>query len=373
MKKYFLIIAVMALALTACQSVQYKEPANAALNSVENLKVDLDVRNITFTWDEPEGVEEVYIYRNGKLVETVPAGVKTYFVFREVANTDVLYTFKVRKGELVSDGITRTIHIEYDGNAGVAFVQLGGATAQEQKAKAWFEVNYVSKELGQVVDTEVLKGITADGTSTINLDRYSTLWIAVEGRSDMPAEMDDAVIQGIRRFVAAGGKLYLTADAYRLLVPMLRLPEDKMPEAVDNTAVEGTGDWGLNCFMHKRLDYRENAFFAGLVDADGKVMLQNSPNRSNNNHLWNIGGASAMNSWNNAAYGYIYATVAGDNSAQYGALAYLEKFGCSDGVILTGTVVVNFLPAYQWVEGNDYQHNLERLTQNILEEIRIVK
>lgn len=373
MKKVLFIIALVVCALVGCQSVQYEQAANADFSSVQNLQVNMDVRNITFSWEEAEGVEEVYIYRNGKQVETLPAGVKTYFVFREEPNVDVLYTFKVKKGDLVSEGITQTIHIQYDGNAGVVMLSLANPTAQEQKAKAWFEANYVAADKGQLVEAAVLKDITFDGSSSINPDRYSTLWIAMEGRTELPAELGDEAIQGIRRLVAAGGKLYLSGDAYLLLSKMLRLPEEKMPQAIDNTTVEGNGDWGLNCFMHKKLDYREHAFFKGLVDTDGKLMLQNSPQRATDNHLWNVGGASAMNSWNNAVYGYMYATVAGDDNAQYGGLAYLEKFGCSDGVILTGTIVANILPGYQWVEGNAYQSNIEKLTQNILEEIRIIK
>ncbi|MGN0236075.1 MAG: hypothetical protein ACI4BD_07195 [Paludibacteraceae bacterium] len=373
MKKILSIIAVAILLLAGCQSVQYKDAANMSISSVENLQVNLDVRNITFLWDEAEGVEEVYIYRNGKLVETLPAGVKTYFVFREVPNEDVLYTFKVKKGDLVSEGITRTVHIDFDGNAGVTMLELGNPTGQEQMALTWFENNYVSADKGQVVKSETLKGITSDGASTINLDRYSTLWIAIEGRTEWPAELDNEVVQGIRRLVAGGGKLYLTGDAHQLLLTMLRLPEEKMPQAIDNSIVEGNGDWGLNCFMHKKLDYRENAFFQGLVDAEGKLMLQNSSKRSNANHLWSIGGASTMNSWNNAVYGYMYATISNDDNAQYGGLAYFEKYGCSDGVVLTGTIVTNILPGYQWIDGNAYQSNIEKLTQNILEEIRIVQ
>lgn len=373
MKKLLSVIAVAIFVLAGCQSVKYKDAANIDLNSVENLQVNLDVRNITFSWEEAEGVEEVYIYRNGKLAASLPAGVKTYFVFRETPNVDVLYTFKVKKGDLISEGITRTVHIEYDGDAGVIMLELGNPTAQEKMAKAWFEENYVAKDKGQVVKADVLKGISSDGSSTVNLDRYSTLWIPMEGRTEWSAEVDDEVVQGIRRMVAGGGKLYLTGEAYQLLSLMLRLPEEKMPQAVDNTAIEGTADWGLNCFMHKKLDYRENAFFQGLVDADGKLLLQNSAKRSSSNHLWQIGGASAMNSWNNAVYGYMYATISNDANAQYGGLAYFEKFGCSDGVILTGTIVANILPGYQWVDGNDYQSNIEGLTRNILEEIRIVK
>lgn len=359
---------------TACQDVKYVEPANAHLRSVLNLTLSADVRNLTFTWDEAEGVDEVYVYRNGKQVATLPAGQKRYFVFREKANEDVLYTFKVRSGELVSDGLTHTVHIDYDGQAGVTFVQLPGATAQEQMARAWFEANYVASGKGQVVDLDQVRAITLDGESSINFDRYSTIWLPVEGRAELPAELDAAAIKGLRTLVEGQGKLYLTGDAYQLLVPMLRMSADQMPQAVDNATIEGAGDWGLNCYMHKKLDYRELAFFRGLVDAEtGKVMLQNSPDRSTANHLWSIGGASAMNSWNNAVYGYMYATISTDSNGQYGGLAYLEKFGCTDGVILSGTIVANVLPAYQWVESNSYQANVEQLTRNILDEIRIVK
>lgn len=359
--------------LTACQNVKYAEPANANLSSVQNLTLTTDVRNLTFTWDEAAGVDEVMVYRNGKLQETILAGVKSFFVFRETPNEDILYTFKVKSGDLVSEGITQTVHIDYDGNAGVTFLALSNATAQEKMARAWFEANYVANGKGQVVDAATVKGITQDGKSTINPDRYSTIWLPIEGRAELPAELDAEAIEGIRTLVAGEGKLYLTGDAYQLLVPMKRMAEEKMPTAVDNSTIEGNGDWGLNCFMHKKLDYREHAFFAGLVDANGKLMLQNSANRSTANHLWNIGGASAMNSWNNEMYGYMYATISSDASAQYGGLAYLEKFGCSDGVILKGVIVANLLPAYQWVEGNAYQSNIEKLTSNILEEIRIVK
>lgn len=374
MKRVLNSILLMALMmLSACQNVKYTEPANANLKSVENLKLTQDVRNLTFTWDEAAGIDEVYIYRNGRQVETLMAGVKTYFVFRETANEEILYTFKVRKGDLVSEGVSTTVNIQYDGNAGVSFLTLTNPTDQETKALAWFREQYEATGKGQVITVEQLKGISLDGSSTINPDRYSTIWMALDGRETLPTEMDKEAIAGIRTFVEGEGKLYMTGAAYQLLTPMLRLDESQMPVAVDNSTVEGSGDWGLNCFMHKKLDYRENVLFAGLVDANGKLPLQNSAKRSTANHLWNIGGASAMNSWNNNAYGYIYASISTDASAQYGGLAYLEKFGCSDGLILNGSILVNILPGYQWVEGNTYQANIEKLTSNILESLRIVK
>lgn len=359
--------------LTACQKVKYTEPANKALSSVQNLNVQMDVRNITFTWEEAAGTEEVYIYRNGRLVETLKAGVKTYFVFREIANEDVLYTFKVRKGDMVSEGLTKTIHIDYNGNAGVSLLTLASPTEQEQKVLTWFKEQYVATGKGQVITPEQLMGITLDGSSTINPDRYSTIWLALDGRETLPEEFDEDVISSIRTFLVGEGKLYLTGAAFELLTPMLRLEESQMPEAVDNSTIEGTGDWGLNCYMHKKLDYRTHEYFAGLVNENGKLPLQNSTKRSTVNYLWNIGGAASMNSWNNEVYGYMYATIASDADAQYGGLAYLEKFGCADGVVLNGCILVNILPGYQWVEGNTYQNNIEKLTSNILESLRIVK
>lgn len=366
-------IAAIATLLTGCQNVHYTDPANAALSSVQNLTLKQDVRNLTFTWDEAEGISEVYIYRNGRLVETLKAGVKTYFVFRENANEDILYTFKVRKGDLVSEGLTQTIHIDYDGNAGVSFLTLANPTEQEKMALAWFKEQYEATGKGQVITVEQLAGITLDGTSSINPDRYSTIWMAMDGRETLPAEITADVISHIRTFVVGEGKLYLTGVAYQLLTPMLRLEESQMPTDVDNNTIEGSGDWGLNCYMHKKLDYRTHEYFAGLVGEDGKLPLQNSAKRATACHLWQIGGASAMNSWNNNVYGYMYATIASDTDAQYGGLAYLEKFGCSDGWVLNGSILVNILPAYQWVEGNTYQANIEKLTSNILESLRIVK
>lgn len=359
--------------LTACQNVKYAEPANEGFASVQNLNVQLDVRNITFTWEEAEGIEQVYIYRNGRLIETLKGGVKTYFVFRENANEDILYTFKVRKGDLVSKGLTQTIHIDYNGDAGVSLLTLANPTEQEQKALAWFKEQYVATGKGQVITMEQLLGITLDGKSTINLDRYSTIWLAMDGRETLPAEINAEAIAHIRTFVVGEGKLYLTGAAYQLLTPMLRLEESQMPVAVDNSTIEGTGDWGLNCFMHKKLDYRTHAYFAGLVNENGKLPLQNSTKRSTANHLWNIGGAAEMNAWNNEVYGYMYATIATDAEAQYGGLAYLEKYGCTDGVVLNGSILANIIPGYQWVEGNTYQNNIEKLTSNILESLRIVK
>lgn len=363
----------MALVMTACQNVRYTEPANADLKAVTNLQLTTDIRNLTFTWDEAEGIDSVYIYRNGKKVSGLKGGTKTFFVFREKANEDVLYTFKSKKGALISEGITYTVHINYTGDAGVNFLELSNATAQEQMAKAWFEANFVAAGKGQVINIATLKQFTQDGKSSINIDRYSTLWIAVEGRSEFPAELDEAAISAIRNFSNGEGKLYLSGDASQLLLPMMRLTAEQMPVAVDNSTIEGTGDWGLNCFMHKKLDYRTSAFFAGLADGEGRVKLLSAGSRSNNGKLWTIGGATAMNSWNNSVYGYMYATISNDADGQYGGLAYLEKFGCLDGVVLNGTIVANTLPAYQWVKDNSHHANIEKLTSNILNDIRIVK
>lgn len=359
--------------MTSCQNVKFAEPANASLSSVLDLQLTTDIRNLTFSWDEAEGVEAVFIYRNGKSIAELPAGQKSFFVFREKAGEDILYTFKTKKGDLVSEGVTKTVHIDYNGDAGISFLALENATPQEQMAKAWFEATFVAKGKGQVINAATLKGFTLDGKSSINIDRYSTLWVAIEGRSELPSEIDEEIVNALRLFSNGEGKIYLTSAACELLLPMMRLTEDYMPIAVDNSTIEGAGDWGLNCFMHKKLDYRTNAFFAGLVDNDGKVKLLSAGNRSNDNMLWAIGGATAMNSWNNAVYGYMYATVMSDTDGQYGGLAYLEKFGCPDGLVLNGTIVANTLPAYQWVSGNSYQNNIEKLTQNILDDIRIVK
>lgn len=374
---YIKALLLSGLMLTACQNVKYPEAANSGLHSVDNLQVSLDIRNIVFRWDESSDVEKVYIYRNGKQVEELPHGVKTYSVYRETPNTDVLYTFKVRKGELMSEGVTQTIHIDYDGNAGVAFVLPEGdeskLTAEEKAVADWFQANYVEQGQGCFVTPEMLRGITSDLSSTINPDRYSTLWFHLDRDGGIPVELsDEKVVAGLKTFSRVGGRFYFSYQGVMLLQTIGRLSSRYAVKTFAST-VEGAAPWGINANIGGRYDMSESVYYQGLTKTEeGYFPMQSDDAKAGTDYMWGLGGSrSDYRDFQDETYSTVLGTIRSDKSYEYAALVEFSKYTNA----YTGLMVANGLNSCRYFQSgaNVYQANVEQLTRNILNTIRIVK
>lgn len=232
---------------------------------------------------------------------------------------------------------------------------------------------------------------TASVTSIDVLDAYDAIWVAIDrvglqqGSANLPAEYT-ALFDILEDYSKNGGNLLLTNHATSIVAAIGRTT--RQPGLFGSGAGADNGDiWGLNVIIGSGsepyyADNRTHEFFDGITFEEGIpnthceiIPLVTNGYKEDHNCMWDLN-----------SFGYT--VPEGSNTvAMYEAEADCEVLGtwqhvadfCCAGMVDFhaqengyGRIVCVGVAAYEWhqnVESNSYQANIEKMTENILNEL----
>lgn len=388
MKKIVSLLTLgLMLLCAACENVEIPEAPNSNLATVSNVNFESVGRALTITWDLPADTSQItgiQIIKNMEGITELEGAKSSYYLRRADTNQDILYTIKIKYGDMVSLGQTITVHVPFDNkNTKAAFLltasSIDNLPNDEEKAAAnWFNETYVAKEKGVFITPEQLQ--------TANSDMYSVIWIHLD-RIGLPVgwqNLPDAVsaaesVAGLKAYAMDGGNLFLSKQATQLLVAIERLEEKYAPNIYSSGApVVGEDHFTMNANIGQgTYDRRKNKFFKKLKEGDPngwgfKTYPLVSPGlRGDNNCMWDCN-----------AFGFpgnpdvimdFQVTLSATVLATWG---HVTDFCCA-GVVefnptedYVGNMMANGLAAFQFngAEGkNTHQSNVETFAKNVLD------
>lgn len=232
---------------------------------------------------------------------------------------------------------------------------------------------------------------TASVTSIDALDDYDAIWVAIDrvglqqGSVNLPVEYT-ALFDILEDYSKNGGNLLLTNHATSIVAAIGRTT--RQPGIFGSGAGGDNGDiWGLNVIIGSGsvpyyADHRTHEFFDGIAFEEGIpnthceiIPLVTNGYKEDHNCMWDLN-----------SFGYT--VPEGSNTvAMYEAEADCEVLGtwqhvgdfCCAGMVDFhaqengyGRIVCVGVAAYEWhqnVESNPYQANIEKMTENILNEL----
>lgn len=232
---------------------------------------------------------------------------------------------------------------------------------------------------------------TASVTSIDVLDDYDAIWVAIDrvglqqGSVNLPVEYT-ALFDILEDYSKNGGNLLLTNHATSIVAAIGRTT--RQPGIFGSGAGGDNGDiWGLNVIIGSGsvpyyADHRTHEFFDGIAFEEGIpnthceiIPLVTNGYKEDHNCMWDLN-----------SFGYT--VPEGSNTvAMYEAEADCEVLGtwqhvgdfCCAGMVDFhaqengyGRIVCVGVAAYEWhqnVESNPYQANIEKMTENILNEL----
>lgn len=385
------IAAIVAMLFTSCTPVEPELAANAGLEKARNLTYtnEPNTRTVVLHWllNVDSTMTGIQITVNGENPLEIDSVVTSYTVRHVVPNQDVLYTVKVRyRNGMVSPGTSVCVHINYDQPIYAGYLLTAGSIGEladddERAAAEWFDREYVQHNLGCFVRLEEL--------AALDLDKVGCLWIHVDreglitGWQNLPENLrSDAFLNALRRYTGEGGKLFLSTHATQLVAAIGRIAEDYAP----NTVASGQGGladlWTMNACLgyggETVYDRRGHRYFQGLTcDYYNKYEYTSFPLLSggvheDHNSMWNLSsmrfssGANKLRGFEVATSSQVLATW-----GQYTDLSYAGMVEFYPTEQHRGTIVCMGLGCYEWhMEGNTYQYQIEKLTKNIIEDLR---
>ncbi len=366
-------------------TVSAEVPAET-LAEVTGLTSSVQGRTVTLNWTLPQGnVTGVRVLRDGEVI----------------AEFDTPVTTCELKAQPMQDDMTYTVQAVYD-----TYYAAAGASVKASVAYVTPKMGYLllASTVGQLPDDDERAAaewfaaqdnaefVTPAQLADIDADEYPVLWIEIDrvglplGWQNLPSEVsNDATIEALRRYSAAGGSLYLSNMATQLTVPLGIVPDNMAPTVYGN-GEGGTGDdvWVINPFLG--IDFKDggdqgfydrtaHAIYQGLTleDPNGygylTLPLIGPGQREDHNCLWdcNIYGrgsyADVIRNFEVTTNSLVLATW---GHVRDHCVAGLVAFNSSAS---HGRCVANGLAAYEWNQNsgpNPYQHNVEQLTLNIL-------
>lgn len=232
---------------------------------------------------------------------------------------------------------------------------------------------------------------TASVTSIDVLDAYDAIWVAIDrvglqqGSANLPAEYT-ALFDILEDYSKNGGNLLLTNHATSIVAAIGRTT--RQPGIFGSGAgAENVDEWGMNVIIGSDFnpyysDNRNHVFFSGVTMKEGLhdancevVPFLAVGYKEDHNCMWDLN-----------QFGYI--VPEGSNTvAMYEQEADCEVLGtwqqvkdfCCAGMVDFhaqengyGRIVCVGVAAYEWhqnVESNSYQANIEKMTENILNEL----
>ena len=378
--------------VTTIATVPYEELADLTNFSV----TDMEKKNITFSWTLPNvaGITGVWVGLDGEDNGTV-FNAKEYPTGATLGGNktgiDLKFRAKVVYDEAYySNGVVlNTALPKMETKCG--FLLLADSPANlpdddEIAAATWFLDNYVDKNLGDF--------LFYDRLDEYDMDEYGVIWISVDrvglevGWQNLPQELvNNNTLEFLRNYGLNGGALFLSNMATQMTVPLNIVPED-MPI---NTFGSGEGDpnngdlWSINPHLGwifqnigEYYDRASHAVYQGLEFemVNGyeysSLPLEGGMGKEDHNSLWDINPY-----WHAAGDPAPNCVAWFENVTNSQVLAVWGQVAdhCIAGMVdfnpntIHGRCVAMGLGAYEWNVNsgvNPYQHNIEKLTDNIL-------
>lgn len=383
MKKLFYISFFSLLLLCGCKKVDIPQAPNSGLAKVSNLQYKASGRALTLTWDLPaaEGITGVQIIKNQEGLLELEGAKSSYYLRKADTNQDLVYTVKVRYGNMVSEGVSVAFNIPYESNAKAAYLLMASSVEglpnqEEQNAANWFKTKYVDTGKGDF--------ITPSKLPEINSDSYSVIWIHIDreglesGWRNLPeAVSSQEYVDALKAFVVDGGNLFLTKQATQLLVAIGRIEEKYAPNIYGTGSQEGTDVWSMNANLGNGTYNRtKNKFFKKLAASDPNnygyktFPLVGKGMRTDNNCMWNCNGygfpgsPDVINDFQVATGCVALAT--------WGQVTDLSSLGVAEFAAkgdYAGNIFADGMSAFQFYQGesNEYKSNLELFASNVID------
>lgn len=232
---------------------------------------------------------------------------------------------------------------------------------------------------------------TASVTSIDALDDYDAVWVMIDrvglqqGSANLPSEYT-ALFDILADYSRNGGKLLLTNHATSIVAAIGRTT--RQPGLFGSGAGGDNGDiWGLNVIIGSGsvpyyADHRTHEFFDGITFEEGIanthceiIPLVTTGYKEDHNCMWDLNtfGYTVPEGSNTVA---MYEAEAG--CEVLGTWQHVGDFCCAGMVDFHAQengfdrIVCVGVAAYEWhqnVESNPYQGNIEKMTENILNEL----
>lgn len=387
------LVALFAICgmLSSCSDYEPKGyPEVPELATASDLQASVAGRTVTLTWNLPAGQEVTGVRvscDNGSPV-MLPAGTTSYTLKGQPMERQLVYTVKLEYGQYVSEGVSVIASVPFVASK-VAYLLTAPSAAQlpdddERAAAEWFAAQ---------ADCEFIQ---PSQISSLDPDIYSVIWIEIDreglplGWENLPAEIsNDATIAALREYSANGGALYLSNMATQLTVPLGCVPGNMAPSIFGNGAGgDGTDVWVINPYLG--WDFRDGSdqgFYDRTTHPVYKDLTLEDPNgygypnlpligpgrREDHNCMWdcNIYGRGAerdvIANFEKTTSSVVLATW---GHVRDHCVAGMVEFNATSD---HGKCIANGLAAYEWNQNsgtNPYQHNVEKLTSNILEYLK---
>lgn len=391
MRNIFILIAIAAF-FVACNTVEPELPANRNLQKARNLTYtnEHNSRTVELRWqlDIDTTMCGIQILTNGENPLQINEVLTNYTVKHVAPNKDVLYTVKVlyRNG-MVSEGVSVRVHINYDLPIYAGYLLTAGSIAEladddERAAAEWFDREYVQKNIGCFVHMEEMP--------TLDLDRVACLWIHVDreglirGWQNLPENLrTESFINALKRYANEGGKYFLSVHATQLVAAMGRISDEYAP----NEVASGQGGlaelWTMNAYLgyggETTYDHRNHRFFKDMtLGKYNKYEYASFPMLSpgiheDHNSMWNLSTMTFASGANKVrgmevTNSCVCLATWGQNT-ELNFIGLIEFYPTEH---YRGTIVCMGLGCYEWnmPTTNQYRYQIEKLTQNILEDLR---
>lgn len=362
-------------------------PEVPAVAAASGLQASVAGRTVTLTWQLPSqaGITGVRVSCDNGAPTLLPADATTCTLKGQPMDRQLVYTVKVEyDNKYVSEGVSVITTVPYVASK-MAYLMTAPTIADlpdddERAAATWFAAQ------------ENAEFIQASQISSLDPDIYSVIWIEIDreglpfGWQNLPADISsESTIAALREYSANGGSIYLSNMATQLTLPLGFVPEGMEPTIFGNGA-GGSGDdvWVINPYLG--WDFRDgsdqgfydrtaHAIYNGLTleDPNGygyeNLPLIGPGQREDHNCMWdcNIYGKGnqpdviknfevTTNSLVLATWGHV---------RDHCVAGLVEFYAAGDH----GRCIANGFAAYEWNQNsgpNPYQHNVEKLTLNIL-------
>lgn len=367
----------------------YAALAERDLAPVSNLKATVNRRTVTLSWTLPQSDEitGVYIYRsdNPEGGSVINGAVESFEMKSQPMDEQLTYNVEAIYAEHYnSSSVSVNTTVPYVPTM-AGFLLLANSVNElpdddEIAAATWFaqqpDVTFVRPEQLPTLDPE----------------EVSVLWIMVDriglqpGWQNLPAPLaEDATIEALKAYSAAGGSLYLSNMATQLTAPLGIVPMDMAPNIFSSgDGGEGGDVWTIN--PHLGWDFRDDpnmeyydrsqaVIFKDIVMEDpngygyGSIPMIGPGHREDHNCMWdcNVWGAGNVN---NSVRNFEVTT----NSMIFATWGHVRDH-CVAGLVEFmanaehGRCMAMGFAAYEWNQNsgpNPYLHNIQQLTSNIL-------
>lgn len=368
--------------------IPYVELAN-----VTDLTASVNGRTVTLDWVLPTdgGITAVKVIRDGDVdAATLIEGRVTSCVLKgQPMDREITYTVAVVYDRYyASKGTSVKALIPYI-TPKMGYLMTAETVQQlpdddERAAAAWF----IAQENAEFIQPSQLADLDAD--------IYPVIWIEIDrvglpiGWENLPEEIsNEETIAALRQYSANGGSLYLANMAVQLTVPLGFVPENMAPTVYGNgDGGSGNDVWVINPYLG--WDFRDGSdqgFYDRTAHAIYNGLTLEDPNNYGYENLPLIGPGQREDHnclWDCNIYGKgNYPDVIKNFEMTTNSLV-LATWGhvrdhCVAGLVEFyanaehGRCIANGLAAYEWNQNsgvNPYQHNIEQLTENILDYLK---